>query len=220
MTFETYVEQVLAPTLRPGDIVVMDNLRCHKGAAIERAIQAVGAERRDLPAYSPDLNPIEKLFSKLKAGLRAMAARTVERLYEALGEALRTVTEQDIAGWFGSCGYFHALGSKNPRLPGENFSTSQGASSFGKRCSEDADAIRLGDREARGGRALCSALQSGFQPTCEPTGFQPVERQFYINVQVVGSKIPRLPGENFQYATWAGRPDDRPHLVRIYLDAS
>jgi transposase len=105
LTFETYIEQVLAPTLRPGDIVVMDNLKCHKGAAIERAITAVGAELRYLPAYSPDLNPIEKLFSKLKALLRTAAARTVERLYEALGEALRTVTDQDIAGWFGSCGY-------------------------------------------------------------------------------------------------------------------
>src|SRR5206468_3944805 len=97
--------QVLAPTLKPGDIVVMDNLKCHKGAAIERAITAAGAELRYLPAYSPDLNPIERMFSKLKAYLRTAAARTVEGLYEALGEALRTVTDQDIAGWFGSCGY-------------------------------------------------------------------------------------------------------------------
>jgi transposase len=105
MTFETDVEQVLAPTLKPGDIGVMDNLKCHKGAAIERAITAVGAELRYLPAYSPDLNPIEKLFSKLKTLLRTAATRTVAALDEALGEALRAVTPQDIAGWFGSCGY-------------------------------------------------------------------------------------------------------------------
>jgi transposase len=105
-TFEAYVEQALAPTLRPGDIVVMDNLKCPKGAAVERAIVAAGAELRSLPASSPDLNPIEKLFSKLKAYLRTAAARTVDRLYEAMGDALRSVTHQDIAGWFRSCGYY------------------------------------------------------------------------------------------------------------------
>lgn len=104
-TFETYVEQVLAPTLRPGDIVVMDNLPAHKGATVERLIKAAGAEVRRLPAYSPDLNPIEKMFSKLKTYLRKAAARTVDRLYEGMGEALRAVTHQDIAGWFRSCGY-------------------------------------------------------------------------------------------------------------------
>jgi transposase len=105
-TFEAYVEQVLAPALRPGDIVVMDNLAAHRGAAVECAIRAAGAELRYLPAYSPDLNPIEKMFSKLKAYLRKAAARTVDRLYEAMGEALRSVTHQDIAGWFRSCGYY------------------------------------------------------------------------------------------------------------------
>jgi transposase len=104
-TFEAYVEKVLAPTLRPGDIVVMDNLAAHKGPEIERLIKAAGAEVRYLPAYSPDLNPIEKMFSKLKAHLRKAAARTVDRLYEAMGDALRSVTHQDIAGWFRSCGY-------------------------------------------------------------------------------------------------------------------
>ena len=105
LTFETYIEKVLAPTLRPDDIVVMDNLAVHKGPAVERAIQAAGAELRYLPAYSPDLNPIEKMFSKFKGYLRTRAARTVDRLYEAIGDALHTVTHQDIAGWFRSCGY-------------------------------------------------------------------------------------------------------------------
>ena len=104
-TFEAYVEQVLAPTLKPGDIVVMDNLKAHKGPEVERLIKAAGAELRFLPAYSPDLNPIEKMFSKLKTSLRKAAARTVDRLHEAIGDALRTVTHRDIAGWSKSCGY-------------------------------------------------------------------------------------------------------------------
>ena len=105
VTFEAYVEHVLAPTLKPGDIVVMDNLKAHKGPEVERLIKAAGAELRYLPAYSPDLNPIEKMFSKLKAFLRKAAARTVDRLHEAIGDALRTVTHRDIAGWSKSCGY-------------------------------------------------------------------------------------------------------------------
>ena len=104
--FETYVGQCLVPALRPGDIVVMDNLACHKTAEVARLIESAGATARYLPAYSPDLNPIEKMFSKLKASLRQAAARTVDRLYEAMGEALRSVTHQDIAGWFRSCGYY------------------------------------------------------------------------------------------------------------------
>jgi len=104
-TFQAYVEEVLAPTLKPGDIVVMDNLGAHKGLEVERLIKAAGAELRYLPAYSPDLNPIEKMFSKLKAFLRKAAARTVGRLYEVMGDGLRSVTHQDIAGWFRSCGY-------------------------------------------------------------------------------------------------------------------
>ncbi len=105
VTFEAYVEHVLVPTLRPGDIVVMDNLAAHKGPEVERLIKAAGAELRYLPAYSPDLNPIEKMFSKFKTFLRKAAARTVDRLHEAIGVALRTVTHQDISGWARSCGY-------------------------------------------------------------------------------------------------------------------
>ena len=103
--FEAYIAECLAPALRPGDIVVMDNLSCHKTAEVARLIAGAGAAVRYLPAYSPDLNPIEKLFSKLKAYLRKAAARTVDRLYEARGEASRSVTHQDITGWFRSCGY-------------------------------------------------------------------------------------------------------------------
>ncbi|WP_246196674.1 IS630 family transposase [Aquisphaera giovannonii] len=104
-TFESYVERVLAPALRPGDIVVMDNLAAHKSPEVERLIRAAGAEPRYLPPYSPDLNPIEKMFSKLKAFPRKAAARTVDRLLEAIGDALGTVTHQDILGWAQSCGY-------------------------------------------------------------------------------------------------------------------
>ena len=103
--FVAYVEQILVPSLQPGDIVVMDNLGAHKGPEVERLIRAAGAELRFLPAYSPDLNPIEKMFSKLKAFLRKAAARTVDRLKDAIGDALRAVTHQDIAGWARSCGY-------------------------------------------------------------------------------------------------------------------
>jgi transposase len=108
--FEAYVKGCLAPTLRPGDIVIMDNLTCHKTAEVERLIRAAGAEVRYLPAYSPDLNPIEKLFSKLKAALRTAAARTVDGLIAAMGEALRAIRPGDILGWFAHSGY-HAPGS-------------------------------------------------------------------------------------------------------------
>jgi transposase len=103
--FETYVEQCLVPTLRPGDIVVMDNLSCHKTAEVERLIGSAGATLRYLPAYSPDLNPIEKMFSKLKGLLRSTAARTVDALIEAIGHALREIRPGDILGWFRHCGY-------------------------------------------------------------------------------------------------------------------
>jgi transposase len=105
MAFETYVERVLAPTLRPGDVVVMDNLSSHKRAEVARAIEGAGATVRFLPPYSPDLNPIEKMFSKLKEYLRSAAARTIEGLIEAIGAGLRAVTDRDILGWFQSCGY-------------------------------------------------------------------------------------------------------------------
>jgi transposase len=103
--FEAYVSECLVPTLRPGDIVVMDNLSCHKTAAVARLIAAAGAEVRYLPAYSPDLNPIERLFSKLKAALRKAKARTIDALIEAMGEALRAVRPGDILGWFRHSGY-------------------------------------------------------------------------------------------------------------------
>jgi transposase len=103
--FETYVERCLAPTLRPGDVVVMDNLACHKAAEVSRLIEAAGAEVRLLPAYSPDLNPIERMFSKLKAWLRSAAERTVDGLIGAMGDGLRAVRPSDIAGWFRHSGY-------------------------------------------------------------------------------------------------------------------
>jgi len=103
--FETYVGQCLAPTLRPGDIVIMDNLACHKTAEVARLIAAAGSQVRYLPAYSPDLNPIEQLFSKLKGLLRSAGARTVDAVIEAMGAALRAVRPEDILGWFGHSGY-------------------------------------------------------------------------------------------------------------------
>jgi transposase len=103
--FEAYLEHHLVPALRPGDIVVMDNLSCHKSAEVSRLINSAGASVRYLPAYSPDLNPIERLFSKLKAALRSEAARTVDALIEAMGEALRSVRPGDIRGWFAHSGY-------------------------------------------------------------------------------------------------------------------
>jgi transposase len=103
--FEAYVGECLVPTLRAGDIVVMDNLSCHKAAEVERLVRSAGAEVRYLPAYSPDLNPIEEMFSKLKKLLRSAAARTVDALIGAMGEALRSVTAGDISGWFKHRGY-------------------------------------------------------------------------------------------------------------------
>ena len=103
--FETYVERRLAPTLRPGDIVAMDNLPCHKSAEVGRLIRAAGAELRYLPAYSPDLNPIERMFSKLKATLRSAKERTVDGLIGAMGDALRAIRPSDILGWFSHSGY-------------------------------------------------------------------------------------------------------------------
>jgi transposase len=105
MAFETYAEAIPAPTLRPGDVVIMDNLGSHKRSPPIAAIEAAGAGVRFLPAYSPDLNPIEKMFSKLKTYLRKVKARTIPSLRDALGDGLRTVTASDIAGWFKSCGY-------------------------------------------------------------------------------------------------------------------
>lgn len=103
--FGAYVEHILIPTLRPADIVVMDNLAAHKMSAIVAAIEQTGAEVRFLPPYSPDFNPIEKMWSKIKAYLRKVKARTQETLWQAVGDALRTVTALDALGWFTSCGY-------------------------------------------------------------------------------------------------------------------
>jgi transposase len=103
--FEAYVGRCLAPALRPGDIVIMDNLACHKTAEVARLIGEAGACVRYLPAYSPDLNPIERLFSKLKAWLRSAKARTVGELIEAMGDALRAIRPGDILGWFRHSGY-------------------------------------------------------------------------------------------------------------------
>jgi transposase len=103
--FETDFGQCLAPTVGLGDIVIMDNLSCHKTAEVEWLIRSAGAEVRYLPAYNPDLNPIEQLFSKPKDLLRAAAARTVDALIDAIGDALQAVRLGDIVGWFKHCGY-------------------------------------------------------------------------------------------------------------------
>lgn len=108
-SFRAYVDQVLVPSLRPGDIVVMDNLGAHKVAGILEVIQRAHAEVWYLPPYSPDLNPIEKMWSKIKNSLRRSKARTQESLWEAIGEALQNVTESDAKGWFHSCGYGHII---------------------------------------------------------------------------------------------------------------
>ncbi len=103
--FETYVEHFLAPTLEEGQVVIWDNLGAHKGNKVRELIEAKGAEVLFLPAYSPDFNPIEEAFSKIKALLKKAAARTREALVEAIGEALCVVTSQDARGWFTHCGY-------------------------------------------------------------------------------------------------------------------
>jgi transposase len=103
--FETYVERLLAPSLKPGRVVVMDNLGAHKGDRVKELIEARGAILVFLPAYSPDFSPIEEAFSKIKALLKKAAARTREVLTEAIGQALQAVTAQDAEGWFAHCGY-------------------------------------------------------------------------------------------------------------------
>lgn len=105
LAFETYVEQVLAPSLRPGQVVVLDNLSVHKGERVRQMIEARGCQVLFLPAYSPDLTPIEEAFSKLKTWLRRLAARTREALEEAIAQALEQITVQDAHGWFWHCGY-------------------------------------------------------------------------------------------------------------------
>ena len=103
--FLAYVEQVLAPTLKPGDIVVMDNLNVHRGDAVREAIQSAGAELRFLPPYSPDLNPIEMAFSKFKACLKRRAARTVTELWDAIAQAVSAYTPNECQNYFAAAGY-------------------------------------------------------------------------------------------------------------------
>ena len=104
-TFLAYAEQVLAPTLKKGDIVFLDNLRSHKVDGVHEVIEAVGATLRFLPAYSPDLNPIEQAFAKLKAALRKAAARTVEALWKVIGKLLKTFAPEECANYFRHAGY-------------------------------------------------------------------------------------------------------------------
>ena len=103
--FEAYVRDALCPTLQPGDVVIMDNLSPHKGTRALALIAQAGAEVRFLPAYSPDLNPIEPMWSKVKAGLRALEARTQPTLLQAIAASFGTVTSQDARNWFAHCGY-------------------------------------------------------------------------------------------------------------------
>ena len=103
--FRLYVERVLVPTLKPGDIVIMDNLGSHKGKAVRDLIRAAGAKLFFLPKYSPDLNPIERLFSKLKHLLRKAAQRTKDTICDAIAEILETVTEQECRNFLIEAGY-------------------------------------------------------------------------------------------------------------------
>jgi transposase len=105
VAFLAYVEQVLVPTLRRGDIVVMDNLPAHKPQAVREAIERAGAELRFLPPYSPDFNPIELAFSKIKALLKKAAARTLNDLWDAIRDAIDAVTPSDCRSYFSATGY-------------------------------------------------------------------------------------------------------------------
>jgi transposase len=104
-SFRTYVERVLVPTLCEGDIVIMDNLGSHKSKAVRDLIRSAGAKLFFLPKYSPDLNPIEQVFAKLKHLLRKAAARTIEAIRAAIGEILRTFNSEECANYFKNCGY-------------------------------------------------------------------------------------------------------------------
>ena len=103
--FRAYVERVLVPELRPGDIVIMDNLGSHKSAAVRDAIEAAGAELVFLPPYSPDFNPIENAFAKLKALLRKAAERTRDGLWDAVARAIDAFTSQECSNFFNAAGY-------------------------------------------------------------------------------------------------------------------
>lgn len=103
--FEDYLEQVLVPDLRPGDIVVMDNLSSHKGPNVRRIIETAGASLLYLPPYSPDFNPIENAFAKIKAFLRKAAQRTVDALWRAIAEVIETFTPGECQNYFANAGY-------------------------------------------------------------------------------------------------------------------
>lgn len=113
VAFALYIEEFLAPTLHPGQIVVMDNLRAHKGDRVRQAIEARGCQLLFLPAYSPDFSPIEEAFSKFKTALRRAGARTREALQEAIGQAFLTITAQDAHGWFQHGGYLSSESQKS-----------------------------------------------------------------------------------------------------------
>ena len=103
--FQAYVHRVLCPSLRPGDVVIMDNLSPHKTPSTLSLLRQAGAQILFLPAYSPDLNPIEKMWSKVKGFLRSAEARTQPSLTQAIGSALASITPRDAMNWFASCGY-------------------------------------------------------------------------------------------------------------------
>lgn len=103
--FQAYVDQVLTPALQPGDIVILDNLQPHKAPGIRESIERVGASVLYLPPYSPDFNPIENMWSKLKQHLRTVGARTFEALYDAIAGGLQQITSSDCRGFFHGCGY-------------------------------------------------------------------------------------------------------------------
>lgn len=109
LCFDAYIEQVLGPRLRPGDVVVLDNLGAHKASRIEVVAAERGAQVLWLPPYSPDYSPIEQCWSKIKSYLRGAKARTNEALDKALAQAIKLVTKADIRGWFKHCGYSLAL---------------------------------------------------------------------------------------------------------------
>jgi transposase len=109
--FQTYLEEVLLPTLKRGQVVVMDNLSSHKGERVRELIEGKGCDLLYLPPYSPDFNPIEQAFSKLKSYLRDACARSRQMLMEAIGEALSTISTSDALGFFEHCGYRAAVQS-------------------------------------------------------------------------------------------------------------
>lgn len=105
LVFETFVEQILVPELQPGDVVILDNLASHKSDRTKTLIASAGAELRFLPPYSPDLNPIEKIFSKLKSILKRLEPRTRPKLWDAIAQAIRQITPFDCKNCFTACGY-------------------------------------------------------------------------------------------------------------------